>query len=339
MHMSDALISPVVGGVFWSAMAGGVAWSARRVARAGDERRVPLMGVLGAFVFAAQMVNFSIPGTGSSGHLGGGLLLAVLLGADAGLLVMASILVVQALLFADGGLLALGCNVVNMGFATCYLAYPLVFRPLAGKSPGRARLFVASLTASILGLQLGALGVVGQTAISGQVGLPLGAFLLAMQPIHLAIGIVEGLVTAVILQALWRARPDLATSASPQAAGSTLLRAALGLGVAAALVAGILSRFASTNPDGLEWSLSRTLGSFEVRSPGIGLHATLAHAQSATAIFPDYTCAGARAASTAGLIGAAATLAIALALGLLLRGLRRRSAAILPAADTEARCP
>ena len=93
-----------------------------RAAADGDDRRVPLMGVLGAFVFAAQMVNFAIPGTGSSGHLGGGLLLAILLGPRAAFIVIASVLIVQALFFADGGLLALGCNVFNLGFFPAFVA-------------------------------------------------------------------------------------------------------------------------------------------------------------------------------------------------------------------------
>ena len=93
------------------------------------------MGVAGAFVFAAQMLNFAIPGTGSSGHLGGALLLAILLGPEAAFLVMASILAVQALFFADGGLLALGCNIFNLGFFPAFVAYPLVYRRIVGDGP------------------------------------------------------------------------------------------------------------------------------------------------------------------------------------------------------------
>src|SRR5512143_3473726 len=107
MHMVDALLSPAVGGAMGAVTAATVAYCSRQVRREADDRRVPLMGVLGAFLFAAQMINFSIPGTGSSGHLGGGLLLAILLGPHAAFLVMTSVLIVQALFFADGGLLAL----------------------------------------------------------------------------------------------------------------------------------------------------------------------------------------------------------------------------------------
>ena len=95
MHLADALISPAVGGTMWAAAAGLLAWCARQVKRAPNHRLVPMMGVLGAFVFAAQMINFPIPGTGSSGHLGGGLLLAILLGPSAAFMVMASVLAVD----------------------------------------------------------------------------------------------------------------------------------------------------------------------------------------------------------------------------------------------------
>src|SRR5512144_242562 len=122
--MADALLSPPVGGAMWAASASTIAWSSAKVRSGLNDRKVPLMGVLGAFIFAAQMINFTIPTTGSSGHLGGGLLLAVLLGPHAALLTMASVLTVQALFFADGGLLALGCNIFNLGVLPCCLAYP-----------------------------------------------------------------------------------------------------------------------------------------------------------------------------------------------------------------------
>src|SRR5512134_3710619 len=128
MHMADALLSPAVGGTLWGATTVTVAFCSKRVRERADERSIPLIGVLGAFIFAAQMINFTIPGTGSSGHLGGGLLLAALLGSHAAFLAIASVLVVQALFFADGGLLALGCNVFNLGFFPALVAYPYIYR-------------------------------------------------------------------------------------------------------------------------------------------------------------------------------------------------------------------
>lgn len=328
MHMSDALVSPAVGGALWAATAGLVAWSARRVERDADDGRIPLMGVLGAFVFAAQMVNFSIPGTGSSGHLGGGLLLAALLGPWAGLLVMASVLLVQALFFADGGLLAFGCNVLNLGFATCCLAYPLVFRRLAGAAPTRARLVVAALVAAVVGLELGALGVVAETALSGVSSLRTGTFLALMLPIHLAIAVVEGLVTAAVLAFVWRARPELAPAAvAPARTPAAGRRVLIGFALAAALVGGALSLVASADPDGLEWAVARAAGRAEAEPPPGPVHAVIARAQALTSVLPGYAVRGAPEAagtSAAGLLGAAITLALALGAGAGLRALARR---------------
>ena len=211
MHMADALISPAVGGAMWVATGVVVAYSARKVRNELDESKIPLMGVAGAFVFAAQMLNFAIPGTGSSGHLGGALLLAILLGPEAAFLVMASILAVQALFFADGGLLALGCNIFNLGFFPAFVAYPLIYRKIVGDGPElkKSRVFAGALLAAIVGLGLGAFAVVLETTASGITELPFTTFVLLMQPIHLAIGIVEGLVTAAVVLFVYRAQPEL----------------------------------------------------------------------------------------------------------------------------------
>lgn len=158
------------------------------------------MAVMSALVFAGQMINYTIPGTGSSGHLCGGMLLSAMLGPWAGFLSMIVILAIQALFFADGGLLALGANVWNMAFYGCFVGYFLIYRPLmrgnlsAGKA--RLRLTLASVLGCVATLQLGAFSVVLETTLSGITALPLGAFAVLMQPIHLAIGLVEGLITA-----------------------------------------------------------------------------------------------------------------------------------------------
>jgi cobalt/nickel transport system permease protein len=259
MHMADALVSPVIGGAGWAATLGLAAYSARKIRIAPEEPSVPMMGVGASFVFAAQMLNFAIPGTGSSGHLGGGLILAALLGPHAAFLAMASILAVQALFFADGGLLALGCNAFNLGFFPCFLAYPLLFRPIAGASPTRGRLAAAAMITGVVGLQLGAFGVVVETKLSGIFALPIGTFLLLMQPIHLAIGIVEGLATTAVLLFVWRARPEALHAFAP-ANPRASAKLAVALFAAALVMAGALSWFASTKPDGLEWSLAKVAG-------------------------------------------------------------------------------
>ncbi|MFH2137670.1 MAG: energy-coupling factor ABC transporter permease [Candidatus Omnitrophota bacterium] len=289
MHMADALISPAVGVGMWAATAGFIGFSAKKVKEEADERKIPLMGVLGAFIFAAQMINFSIPATGSSGHLGGGMILAILLGPYAAFLVMASVLIIQALFFADGGLLALGCNIFNMGFFSCFIAYPFLYRKIAGDSSARGKIMIAAVIASIIGLQLGAFSVVLETLGSGISELPFKTFVVLMQPIHLAIGIVEGLVTAAVVMFIWNARPEILKTANhkkPAETGNTR-KVLTGLLIAAVFTGGILSWFASSNPDGLEWAMFKTSGQEELESSK-AMHVSLSSVQEKTAFFPDY---------------------------------------------------
>jgi cobalt/nickel transport system permease protein len=288
MHMADALLSPAVGGTMWAVSAGLLGYSCKKIRDAFGESKIPLMGVAGAFVFAAQMINFTIPGTGSSGHLGGGLLLAVLLGPWAGFITMASILVVQALFFADGGLLALGCNIFNLGFWTCFVAYPLIYQPIAGKNPTRKRIIWGSMLAAIAGLQMGAFSVVLETVFSGISELPFGMFVLAMLPIHLAIGVVEGLATAAIILFVLQNRPQILLSPQTSEAVSSIRTLSLTLLAGAAVLGGAASWFASTHPDGLEWSMMRVSGKEELETPEKGIHASLSEIQEKTAILPDY---------------------------------------------------
>lgn len=292
MHMADALISPAVGGTMWAASGAAVIYSATRVRKTLDQSRIPLMGIAGAFVFAGQMLNFTIPGTGSSGHLVGALMLAILLGPEAAFLVMASILAVQALFFADGGLLALGCNIFNMGVIPIFIAYPLVYRPIVGRGakPAAWRIVTGGLAASIIGLQLGALAVVLQTTLSGVSELPFGTFLLLMLPIHLAIGAIEGLVTAVVILFVRQAQPELlARTAEKKPIGGLRVKPVLiGLAVAAVLAAGVVSWFASSYSDGLEWSIAKATGTEEELQNSSSAHEGAAKVQESTSFFPDY---------------------------------------------------
>jgi len=292
--MADALLSPAVGGTMWAVSAGAIAYCSTKVRSQLDDRKVPLMGVLGAFIFAAQMINFTIPGTGSSGHLGGGLLLAILLGPQAAFLTIASVLVVQAIFFADGGLLALGCNIFNLGFFPAFIAYPFIYKKIAGAQLGRLRLAGAAIIAAVAGLQLGAFGVVAETVLSGISSLPFSTFLLLMQPIHLAIGVVEGLVTAAVLSFVYKARPEmlLENPLSPQRGLRPVGVVLLGFFVATLLTAGILSWYASAHPDGLEWAIAKVTGREEIAEPETGIFPALAALQQKTAFFPDYSLPG-----------------------------------------------
>ncbi len=290
MHMADALLSPAVGSLMWAATASAVAYSAKKVRHGMDDSSVPLMGVLGAFIFAAQMINFTIPGTGSSGHLCGGMILAILLGPYAALLVMASVLTVQAFFFADGGLLALGSNIFNMGVVTCFIAYPFVFKPIFGKVPRISRIMAASVAASIVGLQLGSLGVVMETVLSGISDVPFRSFLYLMQPIHLAIGIVEGIVTAAVVTFLFRVHPEILILApsTRERDGISKNGVLVGIFIAALLMGGVLSWFASGRPDGLEWSLRGMTAKVEGGHTGEKIHDTMDRLQRKTSILPNY---------------------------------------------------
>lgn len=339
MHMADALLSPAVGGALWAVTAGTIAFCARKVQQDLDDRKIPLMGVLGAFIFAAQMINFTIPATGSSGHLGGGMILAILLGPSAAFLTIASVLTVQALFFADGGLLALGCNIFNLGVFPCFIAYPFLFKPLVGDRKNPARIAIGATLAGIAGLQLGALGVVFETVLSGISALPLEAFLWAMLPIHLAIGLVEGLITTAVVSFVWKARPEILDySATSRPLGNlSITKVLTGLTVAAAITGGVLSWFASSFPDGLEWSMAKTSGQEELAAPTDGMHQLLAGIQEKTAFLPNYAFrsnehepvpqvekppswpAVDAGTTVSGLVGGSLTLILAIALGFMFR--------------------
>jgi cobalt/nickel transport system permease protein len=206
MHIPDGFLSAPVWAAAGAVSAGAVALSAARLRRRQlEEKQVPLMGVAGAFLFAAQMVNFPIA-SGTSGHLGGGVLAALLLGPWAGILVMTAILVVQALLFQDGGITALGANVLNMGVLPCLLGFAtfrLLRRLLAGTRGALAGAFLTAWLMVVLSASLAA----AQIALSGTI--PLRLVLPAMAGVHALIGIGEGLITAVTLAFLLRVRKDL----------------------------------------------------------------------------------------------------------------------------------
>jgi cobalt/nickel transport system permease protein len=345
MHMADALLSPAVGTALWAGTAAAGGFASKKLKERIDDRTIPLMGVLGAFIFAAQMINFTIPGTGSSGHLGGGMILAILLGSHAAFLVMASVLTVQALFFADGGLLALGCNIWNLGVYPCYLVYPLIYKPWVGGSKNPGRILVASIVSVVAALQVGAFSVVMETLLSGKSELPFDAFLLMMQPIHLAIGVVEGFVTAGVINYVRGARPEIlasiAVSRSP-GAGVSLKKVMMTFAVLAVITGGALSWFASTHPDGLEWSIEKVTGKGELPEAEHGIAATLKGIQEKTAFLPGYGFKpagneprkeGAAPAwpgieagtSAAGIIGATIVFGFILLIGLGIRAFRGRN--------------
>lgn len=289
--MADALLSPTVGATFWAGTLGTIAYCSKKLKENPDEKLIPLMGVLGAFIFAAQMINFTIPGTGSSGHLGGGMILAIILGPYAAFIVMASVLTVQAFFFADGGLLALGCNIWNLGLYPCFIAYPIIYKPLVRAQSAPKRIVPAALIGGVVALQLGAFSVVIETMLSGRSELPFSTFVMVMQPVHLGIGIVEGFVTAGVINFIRAARPEILDSVSstrPHSAGVSMRKILAGILVAAVLTGGTLSWFASANPDGLEWSIIKVFGGPEVPEQKNGVASLLKKLQETTAFLPEY---------------------------------------------------
>ena len=351
--MSDALLSPAIGMAFNAVSAGALVFSAAKAKKDElSEKNIPLMGIAGALVFAGQMINFAIPGTGSSGHIGGGILLAGLLGGFPAFLSITAVLIIQCLFFADGGLLALGCNIFNLGAIPCLVVYPLLFRPLIKKEVGYRRLSLASVVSVVAGLELGAFCVVLQTSASGITQLPFGVFLTFMLPIHLAIGVVEGIVTAGILCFVFKMRPEIlegAKSGSRIGSGAPVKKVLAILAVLTVVAGGVFSIFASANPDGLEWAIGKTEGTADMdaisgaQTSGAdtetvngahaggadtdtisGVHAGAAAVQNELAFLPDYGFdgtyedSGPLGASASGIIGAAITFVLAGATGFIL---------------------
>jgi cobalt/nickel transport system permease protein len=340
--MADALLSPAVGGAMWAGSLGTIIYCAKKLREKMDEKLIPLMGVLGAFIFAGQMINFTIPGTGSSGHIGGGMLLAILLGPYAAFIVIASVLVVQALFFADGGLLALGANIWNLGIYPAFIGYPLIYRAITKNNASNKAVTIATILSVVIGLQLGALSVVLETKLSGISELPLSTFFLMMQPIHLAIGLVEGIATAGIVIYVRSLRPDIVDNlegVKNVTSGGSLKKLLIVMSILAVITGGAFSWFASTNPDGLEWSIEKIYGKPEVPEKQDPLSENLAKLQEKTAILPDYTFpakdkkAGEESApswpapdpgtSVSGIIGGVMVLAMVVIFGFIIKGMRK----------------
>ncbi|GHU39233.1 hypothetical protein FACS1894105_13870 [Clostridia bacterium] len=273
---------------------------------------------MGAFVFAGQMINFSIPGTFSSGHIGGGILLAAILGPFPALLTLASVLLIQCLFFADGGLLAYGCNVFNMGFLASVVAYSFLYRLIMRGGISKVKIMIASVVSVVIGLQLGAFAVVLETLFSGITELPFAAFAALMQPIHLAIGLVEGVVTGLVLIFLHSVRPEVLNDYQTGEVKKSKLTGGAVIAIFAALTVltgGGLSLIASGDPDGLEWAIGNITES-ELESDG-SVHEAAANVVDSVAVMPDYD-SPVGGTTGAGIIGSAITVVIAGGIGLVI---------------------
>ena len=353
MHMADALLSPAVAATMYVASGTTAGISIKRLTGDENTQKLPTMAVASALVFAGQMINYTIPGTGSSGHMCGGMLLSALLGPEAGFLSMIVVLTIQCLFFADGGLMALGANIWNMAFYGCFVGYYLIWRPimrsrlfenLGPHAAQRARIALASIIGCVVTLQMGAFSVVLETTLSGITELPFGAFCALMQPIHLAIGLVEGLITTAVLTYVYETRPelvrdvDLSEEAAAGKSSKSLGTVIITLALTALVVGGVFSHFASSNPDGLEWAL---FGNEEAGySANMGLDEdnfgtssaaseTASSIQEKTSFLPDYGFAGSEnpmGTTVSGIAGSIMVAAAALAICFVGRFFRRKNA-------------
>ena len=252
MHLGNGIICPVTG-IPMLAIAGVSAiWALKKARKDFKRENIPQAAALTAFVFALQMINFTIPSTGSSGHIIGAVLLAALLGPYAAFLAICTILTVQAVFFADGGLMALGCNIFNMGFLACFVVYPLVYKPLVNNKKYALGAFLSSVAA----LQLGSIAVVAEAYLSGSITSNLASFAALMQGIHLAIGAAEGLFTAAVVYAVMntKIRQSILTSV---------------FAISSLVIGAFLAQYASQKPDGLEWSLLKMSDSMVMQTQGI----------------------------------------------------------------------
>ncbi|MGW7437954.1 energy-coupling factor ABC transporter permease [Streptomyces sp. NPDC054849] len=276
MHVPDGFINAPVSVAAGVAAAAAVAVSLRGARRELDERTAPLAGLVAAFIFAVQMLNFPVA-AGTSGHLLGGALAAILVGPYTGVLCVSVVLLMQGILFADGGLTALGVNITVMGVVTVVVAYA-VFRGLLWLlPPTRSSVTAAAFAGALLSVPASAAAFTALFAVGGTTDVPLGKVLTAMVGVHVLIGIGEAAITAATVGAVIAVRPDLVhaarglkaplklrvdgvlvdapAAAAPAAAGtgtgSTRKVWATGL-VTALVLAGFVSFYASASPDGLE---------------------------------------------------------------------------------------
>ncbi|MFF9982699.1 energy-coupling factor ABC transporter permease [Streptomyces erythrochromogenes] len=276
MHVPDGFINAPVSVAAGVAAAAAVAVSLRGARRELDERTAPLAGLVAAFIFAVQMLNFPVA-AGTSGHLLGGALAAILVGPYTGVLCVSVVLLMQGILFADGGLTALGVNITVMGVVTVVTAHLLFRGLLRVLPPTRRSVTAAGFVAALLSVPAAAAAFTAVYAVGGTTDVPLGKVLTAMVGVHVLIGIGEALITAATVGAVIAVRPDLvhgarglaaplklrvdgalvdapAAAPAPAAAtagGSTKKVWATGL-VTALVLAGFVSFYASANPDGLE---------------------------------------------------------------------------------------
>ncbi len=308
MHIPDGFLSVTVSVVYWVLSIGVILFALSRVNRELGEREVPVMGVLAAAIFAGQMLNFSVTG-GTSGHLLGAALASILLGPWAAVLVMTSVVSVQALIFQDGGLLVMGANLFNMAVIGSFVSY-FIYRLVQWAARGqRWGIFAGGFLAAWTSIEISALSAALQLSLSGTS--PANVAFPAMGGIHALIGIGEGLITLGALSFIYAARRDLLKIGQPQKSGA---RAVMVGGLLFTLALAILTPLASRHPDGLMWVAERAGFMQNAKGPSY-------------ALIPRYLFPGISNATFATIIAAVLGALIVLGVALLVAYTRRRRCA------------
>lgn len=306
MHVPDGFLSTSVALAGWVLMAATVAYALRQTAGQLGDRQMPLMGVLAAFIFAAQSINFPVLG-GTSGHLLGGALAAIIVGPWAAVLVMTSVVAIQAVLFQDGGLLALGFNVLNMGVLTAFTGFAVFQLVVRILGHGRRSTLIAGAVGAWLSVVVGSVACAVELAISGTT--PIGIALPAMVGVHIVIGLGEAVVTVGALSFVYAARRDLLEQG---ASAPGKVSAAVWLaGLAIALVVAGFSFAASPDPDGLE-RVAADIGFLSKASAPL------------FNIFPDYTLPFVSDPVISGILAVMAGTMVVFGTVFLVAGLQRR---------------
>jgi cobalt/nickel transport system permease protein len=304
MHIPDGFLSIAVSLVCWALSVIVIAYALRRANKDLGEKQVPLMGVLAACIFAGQMLNFAVAG-GTSGHLLGAAIATILLGPWAAVLVMTCVVSVQALIFQDGGLLALGANLFNMAVIGVFVSY-FIYRTLQRFANGkRWSIFGGGVVAAWTSIFIASLAAALQLAFSGTS--PANVSIPAMGGIHAIIGIGEALITLGALAFVYATRRDLLKIGDQRPAGGKMVWLA-GLVIAIALA--IASPLASTHPDGLEYVAGQLGFLNKARAASFG-------------VIPDYVLPGVSnrdlATILAGIIGVMIVFGVALAIAYMRR--------------------
>ena len=317
MHMANELLSvPVAAGTLAIA-AGALGIICRKARQVITSEKMALMGIMGAFVFAAQMINFQLPAMpGTSGHMVGAVLLAIILGPHAGAIVISSVVIIQCLIFQDGGLLALGCNIINMALVPSYLGY-FLYKGFTTGPFSSLRTYAGAMLGCMIAIEAGAVLVPIQAALSGVLVVPFATFLITMLGVHFLVGLVEGLITVAVLGYIQQTRPDIVADSLAGKVRLNKKTVLVTLAIFTLITAAGLSLFACGFPDGLEWSYAERPDQPDFEPAVVNNGSAIAavdNLQSKYSPLPDYSIrtteqASAGWTSFAGVTGAGLTMA------------------------------